>query len=182
MKLIQIEMQSNCIYLSAKSQQNVLMSVQHNRPAGLHSALTLTALALFATAMLAGVACGPAQNERAPEGYELEAALEFIPRGYECDGPCRCLEFYTLAETGPDAKRPVRQVLLWLRGFTSPEGERKLERCRPETAVGYCTVHATLILPEQAKPPDMYLIWYDSPEIGLENARAGCISGGFVEF
>lgn len=126
--------------------------------------------------------CQPAPaSGRGPAGYVVAEALQFVPRGYDCEKPCRCLEFYLPEGYGEAGRRDLARVRLALRGFAAPEGETQTEACDPANAIAVCEAAAGTLLPEKGEPPDVVLVWYDTAEIGIEEARANCTPEGFTE-
>lgn len=107
--------------------------------------------------------------------------MEFIPRGYSCSRPCRCLEIYSRLELSAEEQKQIERARLNLRGFAGPDQEADVERCDPSQAVARCQIHARDALPEKSEPPDLWLVWYDGAEIGAAAARDDCSAEGFRE-
>ncbi len=127
-------------------------------------------------------ACRQPADGLIPDGYSRVHAVKFIPRGYECRAACRCLEVY-LADGADEAEqRKLKRALFFLRGFAGPEAEESLKECDRSGAVSACRVPAADVFPEKTEAPDMWLVWYDTAEPGLEASRADCSPEGFVQF
>jgi hypothetical protein len=137
---------------------------------------------LLVVAPLWLAACNQSADGLIPDGYSRVHAVKFIPRGYQCQAACRCLEVYLVRDADESEKRKLKRALFFLRGFAGPEAEESLEECDRRAAVSACRVPAADVFPEKTEAPDIWLVWYDTAEPGAEASRADCSPEGFVQF